>query len=223
MGGSARAHGARGDAGVARSALTGLIAAATLMIGAGLGAVAALAVSPAGASTAHSSLPPVNVSVTNTPAVNVGNFPEKPYNGTWRIQTENGHGNAETSQCWSCWVTNSGTWAVNLTGSGVFKGLVLTGYQDGGPGSGACLGTSVYIDGRQMLGDNIYGASQMGSGSNPVEGGYYWNQNGAQSYAMHFTPPGGLAFHNSLQVWVGIWGCGGSNPVAWRVWWSQTN
>lgn len=45
------------------------------VVGAGLGAATALAASPAGASTAHSSLPPVNASVSNTPTVNVGNLP----------------------------------------------------------------------------------------------------------------------------------------------------
>ncbi len=235
MRGPRREHGARGEvrqeprgrARAARSAFAGLIVAAALMVGAGLGAAAALTTSPAGASTAHSSLPPVNVSVSNTPTVNignqptvnVGNFPEKPYNGTWRVQTENGHGNAQMVQCWSCWQTNSGTWAVNVSGSGVFKGLVLSAYQDG---NGACMGANVYIDGRQMLGDDIWGAAQFGTNLTGIEGGQM-RRNGAYADVMYLTPPGGLAFHSSLQVWVGIYGCGGSNPAAWRIWWSQTN
>ncbi|MDA8400485.1 MAG: hypothetical protein M0008_10670, partial [Actinomycetota bacterium] len=76
---------------VARSGVAGLLAGATFLLGGGIGAVVALATSPAGAATSHSTLPPVNVSVSGTPTVNVGNLPTNSA-GQLRVQNEGGTG-----------------------------------------------------------------------------------------------------------------------------------
>ncbi|MDA8399642.1 MAG: hypothetical protein M0008_06285 [Actinomycetota bacterium] len=203
---------------IPRSGIAGLLAAGMLMVGSGMGAAVMLSTPAASAATSHSSLPPVNVNVTNTPSVNVANFPEKSYNGTSRLLTQPGRGRAQFSQTWGQWVNGQGVWAVNLSGSGVFKGLILSAYQDG---NGACIGANVIIDGQTMLGDNIWGAAQFGTNLTGVEGGQM-RRNGAYADVMYFTPPGGLAFHSSLQVHISDY-CNQANPVAWRVWWSQNN
>ncbi len=106
-----------------RVGLSGLIAAAMLIIGAGLGAVAALATSPAGASTAHSSLPPVNVSVTNTPTVNVGNLPTNGQ-GRLRVSLPAGAPHNWGNGPWGQVEYNNQTYTqVNVSGPGVFKGV----------------------------------------------------------------------------------------------------
>ncbi|MDA8398610.1 MAG: hypothetical protein M0008_00915 [Actinomycetota bacterium] len=108
---------------VARSGMTGLLAAAMLMVGGGIGAMAALATTPAGAATAHSSLPPVNVSVANTPNVNVANLPVNSQ-GRLRVSQPVGAPHAWGCTPWGCLgYNNQQMTMVNVSGPGVFKGL----------------------------------------------------------------------------------------------------
>ncbi|MHB1711960.1 MAG: hypothetical protein ACYCV7_11240 [Acidimicrobiales bacterium] len=223
--------------------LVGILAGSALLAGGGgLGAVALASAQPAGALSAQ--LPAVgvreqnvnaagrirvalpkggiglsgNVSVNNFPktqgvsgTVNVGNLPT---NAAGRVQTQNGRGQSQLAQAWAVTINNAGITPVNVSGSGVFKGLVLSAYQDGNAG---CNFAFVTIDGRQMLGDTIGGASAFGS-TNPAVGGS--NPNGGGMNFLYFTPPGGLPFHSSLNVHLSN-GCGGqTSPIAYRIWYT---
>ena len=148
---------------------------------------------------------------------------EQNLNAAGRIRVQGATGQAQMWNEWG-WVVGAqggnpgGVLAVNVSGSGVFKGLVLSAYQDG---NGSCAAAQVYIDGVQVLGDSIGGAYNFGD-TNPIEGGQQWGQNGAPSWEMYFTPPGGLPYHSSLQVWFDTDYCGESPlPIASRVWWTQ--
>ena len=214
----------------ARSGIGVLAASALVMIGAGLGAVAALATSPAGASTAHSSLPPVNVAVTNNPTVSVGNLPTNGQ-GRLRVSLPAGAPHMWGPGPWGQQVFNN-TQAytlVNVSGPGVFKGVTWDDLANAcGPGQcgdvgwfngGNCSAYDgeiwVYIDGHTAM-FNVFswvGWPSVGWNGNttgistspffqndPVMGGSVTPWCNGQGSTGYFWPPGGIAFNSSLQV-----------------------
>jgi hypothetical protein len=214
---------------VARAARLGigvLAASAMVMIGAGLGAAAALATSPVGASTAHSSLPPVNVAVTNNPTVNVGNLPT---NGQGRLRVSLPAG-APHNWGWGPWgeevTNNTQTYTmVNVSGPGVFKGVTWDSIANIGPSVGWFDGGNcgaydgqiwVYIDGHTALWTVFswmgwpsvgWNGNTTGESTNspfyqndPVLGGSVTPWCNGQGTTGYFWPPGGIAFNSSLQV-----------------------
>ncbi len=213
----------RATTSLARSGMTGLVAAALIMVGGGLGAVAALAASPAGASTAHSSLPPVNVSVSNTPTVNIGNQPtvnvgNLPISSNGRLKVESGGYTSRHDQqgpWYQIWSNGGPQWITitNVGGSGVFKGFTynvgdncncnwLDGYiqviTDGNQAFGAPLSWISWPQGSNGYGGNagLNGASWYNAPG--VLGGSLFPC--CQYIQGYFFPPGGLPFTNSLQV-----------------------
>ncbi len=205
----------RAVAGLARSGVAGLVAVALIMLGGGLGAVAALAAAPAGATTAHSSLPPVNVSVSNTPTVNVGNLPLSS-NGRLKVQS-GGSTSAfnEQGPWYQIWSNGGPQWITitNVSGSGVFKGFTynvgdncncnwLDGY------------IQVIIDGHQAFAAPLswigWPQGWNGWGGPSVTNGVSWyNAPGVLGGSLfpccqyvqgYFFPPGGLPYTSSLQV-----------------------
>ncbi|MHB8288453.1 MAG: hypothetical protein ACYDEY_04305 [Acidimicrobiales bacterium] len=189
--------------------MTGLLAGAMLMLGGGIGVVVALSTSSAGASTAHSSLPPVNVNVTN-PSMNV--------NVTNPVQVASpastGHGTqAGPWMQVPGWVDSQNSPQVvgtiaNVSGPGVFKGFMFNfmnncecNWEDGY--------VQVSIDGNTVLGEPIsyfgwpdYSSTPPGLawyGHNSVIGG---NTFPAVPTAIqgYFWPPGGLPFQHSLVI-----------------------
>ena len=159
-------------------------------------------------------LPKTSVGVNGS--VSVSNLP---LNSAGRLQTQNGTGNSHSAQAWNV-IAGSGAYGltpVNVSGSGVFKGLTLTAYQDGNAG---CAAAAVTIDGQSLFSEAIGGASEFGTTS-PIEGGANPN-NGGNNY-LYFNPPGGLPFHKSLSVSV-FSNCGGQHmPVAYRIWYTTNN
>ena len=209
----------------ARSGLTVLAVSATLMVGAGLGAVAALAATPAGASTAHSSLPPVNVSVTNTPTVNVGNLPT---NSAGRLRVQNGIGStvAVVDGPWGQLTTSSQApvTIANFAGPGIFKGA--TWWSTNANCSAFDGLVYIYIDGQMVMGgawSSFAWPSGNGTWGTPGQGSNFFG--GASESALggsigtwcqsptgHFFPPGGLPFRTSLVMTM--------QPAPW---WNQPN
>ena len=219
-----------------RSGLSGigaLAASAMLMIGAGLGAAVALSATPAGASTANTSLPPVNVSVSNTPTVNVGNLP---INSAGRLRVQNGTGTSVASVYgpWGSLTTSSQAPVIiaNFAGPGIFKGATWWSTEvNCNPFDGT---VAIYVDGATVLSaawSNFAWPSANGTWGTPGQGSNFFG--GASESALggsvgtwcqsptgHFFPPGGLPFQHSLvitmqpagwwnqpntQVWVGGW------------------
>ncbi len=198
------------------SAITVLAASAMLMIAAGLGAAAAFSASPAGASTANTSLPPVNVSVQNTPTVNVGNLP---INSAGRLRVQNGIGTNEvyqfgggvwgyqvTAVCSSC-QPNVITLA-NISGPGLFYGMAWWATQtDCSAFDGV---TNLIVDGHYLLNNawsnyawpnNVGGADVnnnmfFGGPGSPLGG----QLAACSSPAGHYYPPTPIPFQHSLVV-----------------------
>ncbi len=213
---------AREETGAARSGasftagVTRLIAVIALMLGGGIGAMVALATSPAGASTAHGSgLPPVNVSVANTPTVNVGNLPT---NSAGRLRVQNGigtnvmhqfgggvWGNTVTAVCNGC-QPNVATIA-NISGPGLFYGMAWWGAKNNcTPFDGV---TNLIIDGNSILNNawsnydwpnntqtNVGNNQFFGGSGSPIGG----TTAGCNSPEGHFYPPVPIPFQHSLVV-----------------------
>ena len=195
------------------SGITVLGAFAMLMIGAGLGAAAALSASPAGASTAHSSLPPVNVSVQNTPTVNVGNLP---LNSAGRLKVTSG-GPAGTAL-----QSSVGPWAqanpgqtltvANVSGSGTFTGLTARGSANGSPEPGI---VSVIADGSTAFSWNIGWCPYTGPAGALI---------GLPSSGMciiNYFPPEAISFQKSLVVVIQNYT--GATVWYWSDVWYTTN
>ncbi|MHB1785874.1 MAG: hypothetical protein ACYCS7_06955 [Acidimicrobiales bacterium] len=216
-----------------RVGLAGVLAGSVLLAGGGgLGVVALASSQSAGALSAQ--LPAVGVREQNVnaagrirvalPSTGVGvngnvSVSNLPTNAAGRLKTQNGTGAAHLAQAWAV-TEGNGLAPVTVSGSGMFKGLVLSAYQDGG-GTGGCVGAQVYVDGTQMLGDSINGASMFGSTS-PAEGATTLPSSG--SWSMYFTPPGGLPFHHSLTVTLSPYGsCGAAAPMAYRIWYTTSS
>lgn len=197
---------------VARSGMRGLLAAAMLMVGGGMGAAAALATSPAGAATAHSSLPPVNVNVTNTPNVNVANLPINSA-GQLMVQNEAGTGHFNRVGPWVTVGASTQVTIANVTGPGVFKGVSFdVGSQCGCNWMDGVL--QVTIDGNTYMSDPLdwFGwPNGCPNGSNGCVNSppTWYNDPGVMGGGMaaccdyiegYWNPPGGLPFQHSLVV-----------------------
>ncbi|MHB1487760.1 MAG: hypothetical protein ACYCS7_06990 [Acidimicrobiales bacterium] len=206
--------------------LAGMLAG-TALLGGGLGTAAIATLPAAGAATAQ--LPAAAVREQNVnaagrirvalPSTGVGvngnvSVSNLPTNSAGRLKTQNGTGQAQLAQAWAVTINDGGITPANVSGSGVFKGLVLTAYQDGNAG---CAGAFVTIDGQQMLGEAIGGGANFGV-TNPIEGAS--NPNGAGNNFLYFTPPGGLPFHKSLNVNLKSFCPGQTQPIAYRIWYT---
>ncbi len=215
-----RFHTAMGLA--AHSGLTGVVAAALVMFGGGIGAVAALATSPASATTAHSSLPPVNVSVANTPTVKVGNLTT---NSVGRLRVQN---QADTSHVtigfpWTS--VPNGQWVTvdNVSGSGRVTGLQVANAIPGG--SCNYVGDTLVVvttDGNQAFRGWVSQATDWGNessiygGAGPCQGYGPW-------FSLHYFPPGGIPFQNSMSVQMITFPNGnGPMPQLWYYVYYQT-
>ncbi len=194
-----------------RSGMTGLLAGAMLMLGGGVGVAMALSTSSAGASTAHSSLPPVNVSVSNQPTVNVGNLPT---NGAGRLKVASGGTTYDFG--FGPWGTVQNSQQpftlVNVNGSGRFIGMNWGGGRIQGQCNPFDGTTTVYIDGHQVyfvVWSWVGWPGQQFFGGAGASGG----QTGPCNVPVgHFFPPGGMPFKSSLVVQM--------QPAPW---WNQPN
>lgn len=185
----------------ARHGVGALAASAIFMIGAGLGAAAALTTSPAGASTAHSSLPPVNVSVSNTPTVSVGNLP---INSAGRVQVQNESATSYetfigpfTSVPQNQWYTE-----VNVSGAGKLTGIR---FANAANGQGNCnyqgdTLIQVIADGNMAFRSWVSRATYWGNESSSVFGGANPCTGYGPWFSMHYWPPQGIQFEHSLKV-----------------------
>ncbi len=202
---------------VACSGLGVLAGGAMLMIGAGFGAVAALTASPAGANTAHSSLPPVNVSVSNTPTVNVGNLP---INSAGRVQVQNESASSQ-GVFYGPW-TNvpQGQWytLVNVSGAGELTGMQVANSVPGG--SCGYVGDTLVIviaDGnlafRSWVSWATYWSQNTGGGS--VYGGSSPCQGDGPWFSLHYFPRSGIQFEHSLVVETNSSGNGNGPMQLW--------
>ena len=191
---------------MARSGVATLLASATFMVGAGLGAVAALAVSPAGASTAHSSLPPVNVSVTNTPTVNVGNTPTVNIGNTPTVNVAKQVSQPQYFYT-AVWSNNFQVTPLNVGGSGRVLAVEVTS-QNGEP-----VQFWLFVNGQQAWYQGVGGGCCW---INTPDFG--WTPNapyGGGPRGVYYAPPGGVPFNTSFQVvvnapngsgWIGVRG-----------------
>lgn len=188
------------------SAIGVLAASAMLMVGAGLGAAAALTASPAGASTSHSSLPPVNVSVSNTPTVNVGNTPTVNIGNTPTVNVAKPVSQPQFFYT-AVWSNNNQQTPVNLGGSGRIIAFEVTS-QNGEP-----VQLWLYVNGQQAWYQGVGGGCCW---INTPDFG--WTSNyayGGGNHGMYYAPPGGVPFHSSFQIvvnapngagWIGVRG-----------------
>ncbi len=195
------------------SGITVLPAFAMLMIGAGLGAAAALSASPAGASTAHSSLPPVNVSVSNTPTVNVGNLPENSA-GQLRVTSGGPAGTALQSGVGPWYGVNPGQTVTiaNVSGSGTFTGLTARASAYGSPEPGI---VTVIADGSTAFTWNIGWYPYTGAGG-ALSG---WQSSGMGG--INYFPPEAISFQKSLVVVIQNYT--GATVWYWSDVWYTTN
>ncbi len=214
---------------VARSGVAGLLAGATFLLGGGIGAVVALATSPAGAATSHSTLPPVNVSVSGTPTVNVGNLPTNSA-GQLRVQNEGGTGHFARVGPWAQVGAGTTVTVANVTGPGVFKGVSF----DIGSSCGCNWMDGVLqvtIDGTMYMNDALDwfgwpngcpGGMNSCTNSPPT----WYNDPGVMGGGIatccdyvqgYWNPPGGLPFQHQLVVAIvpDWWGQGNFPANVW--------
>ncbi len=199
-----------------RSGMTGLVAAAMFMLGGGMGLAVAVSTSAAGAATSHSTLPPVNVSVSNTPNVNVANLP---VNGQGRLRVQSHASTSYMNQqgpWYQIWSNGSPQWITitNVGGRGVFKGFT---YNVGDNCSCNWLDgyVQVIVDGNVVFGSplnwlgwpqgtNGYGGPSARQGASwynvpGVIGGSLF-PGGNQYIQGYYMPPNGIPFSRSLVV-----------------------
>ncbi len=186
------------------SAISMLGASAMLMIGAGLGTAAALTASPAGASTSHSSLPPVNVSVSNTPTVNVGNTPTVNIGNTPTVNVAKPVSQPQFFYT-GVYSNNNQQTAVNVGGSGKIIAFEVTS------GNGESIQFWLVVNGQVAWYQDTNGGCCWVN--TPAFGWVPNDTYGGGNRAMYYAPPGGVPFHSSFQIVVNAPSGGGGIGV----------
>ena len=181
-----------------------------ILMGAGAGLVSFTTVTTASAATAKATtpIPVVEQNLDSAGRIRVA----LPTNANGQIQTSQGDAGATilTNNCWLCWAqVGRGQTAtiINFQGQGVFQGIQFDTCLCWGGNNNPDGVITIYIDGQVVLNGwmSWYGANWMQQGD--VLGGEFctfWNCAGA---TMHWWPPGGISFNQSIVVTWYSWAC----------------